>query len=248
MSKWLFILAGVLSFAGDAHAGWYRVENFEGRVGSDAIRLSLQRYESFGSGITVEGSYYRQADQRPVPLYGKVAGDRLELCEITSEAELLKTIIQGSKTPVETTGCPLRLDVTSAGATGTWSRGAETIAVDLTRVAMLDDTGEGVLTGQVEVPFWAQTPTHLFIGIYEKTSAGICMTTLRVTNKATRKIDQEIAFPDDPCDAGMLMTPIYLNVEKGDEDTVFVNYRDGGMGFAKTFGFDAGATRYRPVD
>lgn len=248
MSKWLLILTGILAMAGDARAGWYHVENFEGRVGSDTIRLSLQRYDGFGSGITVEGSYYRDSDLTPVALYGKAAGGSLELCEITSEAELLKTIIQGSKTPVETAGCPLKLHVTPDRATGTWFDGAETRAVDFTKVATLDDTGDGALTGDVEIPFWAQMPTQVFIGLYSQTSSGICMTKLRVGNKATGKIEQEIAFPDEPCDAGMLMTPIYLNVEIGDDEAVLVNFRDGRMGFARSFKFDAGTNKFRQVD
>ena len=48
----------LLMQSGNAVAGWYQVENYEGSVGPNPVHLSLQRYASFGSGITVEGSYF----------------------------------------------------------------------------------------------------------------------------------------------------------------------------------------------
>ncbi|TPN60374.1 hypothetical protein FJ981_02250 [Mesorhizobium sp. B1-1-4] len=59
-----------------AVAGWYHVENYEGSIGPDPVHLSLQTYDSFGSGITVEGSYFYDAGQSPIALYGTVSGTR----------------------------------------------------------------------------------------------------------------------------------------------------------------------------
>ncbi|WP_206534608.1 hypothetical protein, partial [Mesorhizobium sp. M7D.F.Ca.US.004.03.1.1] len=64
----------VLLLTGEAFAGWYQVENYEGSIGAKPVHLSLQRYDSFGSGITVEGNYFYDAKQIPIAVYGKISG------------------------------------------------------------------------------------------------------------------------------------------------------------------------------
>ena len=234
--------------SGKAFAGWYQVENYEGSIGSNAVHLSLQRYGSFGSGITVEGSYFYDARQSPVAIYGTADGARLSLCEISDDREFERVLIMGSKTPVDTAGCPFTLDVGESGATGFWSKGADKYPVTLKKVASLDDTGDLKMEGTVEVPFWAQTATDRFAGTYTKSDAGICMTRLRVINKKKGKAVQEIGFDDPDCNAGMLMTPIYMNVQKWVEagkDVISVNFRGGGAGYTEDYAFNSKAKKYR---
>jgi hypothetical protein len=170
-----------------------------------------------------------------------VDADSVRLCEISGEQEFQKVLIVGSKTPVDTTRCPFSLTVNQTGATGAWNDGAASHPITLRKVATMDDTSDAAMTGTVEIPFWAQTANQMFSGIYEKTASGICMTTLRVINKASGVVDQEIRFPDDPCDAGMVVTPIYMNVEKFTETGtvgIAINFRDGGMGYSQAYKFD----------
>jgi hypothetical protein len=231
----------LLTLAGQAHAGWYHVENFEGTIGEKPVHISIQKYDGFGSGIAVEGSYFYDAKRTPIPIYGKVVGDTLQLCEILNEEQFQKTLIVGSKTAVDTASCPLSLSVSATGVSGTFKEGDITHPVELRKTASLDDTADGIVEGVVEIPFWAQTDAYMFSGLYEKTELGICMTRLRVIEKTGGKVHQEIRFGDDQCDAGMVMTPIYMNVEKftdGGRDTIAVNFRDGGMGYSQTYKLD----------
>jgi hypothetical protein len=231
----------------EAVAGWYHVENYEGFIGPYPVHFSLQTYDSFGSGITAEGSYYYDAKQSPVAIYGNANGKELTLCEISDDAELDRILIVGSKTPVITAGCPFSLVLEESEITGTWSRDANQFPVSLRRVAGLDDTGSGRIEGTVEIPFWAQTAAHRFSGIYTNTDSGICMEKLQIVNKGSRKVDQEIAFDKNDCNAGMLMTPIYLNVEKQPQngvDVVSVDFRDNRAGYSTDYIFNRAAGRY----
>ena len=248
--RFILAIACVLSLAGKAAAGWYRVENYEGFIGSAPIHLSLQRYDGFGSGITVEGSYFYDAKQRPIALYGKIDGSSLSLCEITDDKESDRVLVVGSKTPVDTKGCPFSLEVGEDGATGSWNKGADKHPVTLKKVASLDDTGDLKLDGAVQIPFWAETPAERFAGIYTKSDAGICMTKLQVINKKKSKVVQEIGFDDPDCNAGMLMTPIYMNVQKwveGGKDVISVNFRGGGAGSAEDYGLSPKTGKYHKL-
>jgi len=238
----------VLLLTGEAVAGWYQVENYAGTIGPDPVHLSLQRYDSFGSGITVEGSYFYNAKQRPIAVYGTVDGTKVSLCEIADDKEFYRVLVMGSKTPIDTAGCPFVLDVNADGAAGSLSTGADKLPVVLKKVASLDDTSDAKIDGTVEIPFWAETAADRFAGIYANTSAGVCMTTMQVIKKSSGKVVQQIRFDDDDCNAGMLMTPIYMNVEKGVEhgkDIISVNFRGGGAGYTTDYVFNRATRKYQ---
>ena len=231
-----------------AAAGWYHVENYEGSLGPFPIHLSIQTYKGFGSGITVEGSYFYDAKQSPIALYGKANGTKLVLCEIADNNEFNRVIIVGTKTPIGTTGCSFFIDLNESGATGTWSQHTTKYPVTLKKVATLDDTGDGKIDGAFAIPFWAQTATSMFSGIYTKTGSGMCMAKMQIINKTSKKVDQEITFDKGDCNAGMLMTPIYLNVQKFSKkgsDVISVNFRNGGAGYATDYIFDKKAKQFR---
>jgi hypothetical protein len=243
----LFAVVFFCLLSGRAVAGWYHVENFTGSVGPYPVHVSLQTYDSFGSGITVEGSYYYDSKDNPIPLYGTNKNGEVALCEISDDKTFDRVIVVGSKTPVDTTGCSFSLGVDDHGAAGTWSNGTKSYPVTLKKVATLDDTGDAKLDGTVEIPFWAQTASHMFVGDYANSSDGLCMRKLAVIDKATKTVDQLIGFDDDDCNAGMVMTPIYMNVEKSGSGTaalISVDVRDGKMGHSKDYRYDAATNRY----
>jgi hypothetical protein len=224
LRKYIFAFVCFWSLAGKAFAGWYHVENYEGTVGSTPIHLSLQIYKGFGSGINVEGNYFEDKTRSTVPLYGKIEGKKLRFCEIADDKEFQRIMVYGSKKPVDTSNCPLSIELTDDTAKGTWTKGEIQSPVVLRKIAMLDDTGEGIVEGKVEIPFWAQTVTHTFSGIYTKSDIGICMKKLLVIDKHNGKISQEIISDDEDC-AGKAMTQIYRNVEKwtGKKNMISVN-------------------------
>jgi hypothetical protein len=246
----LFIsaISCVLLLTGEAVAGWYQVENYEGTIGPNPVHLSLQTYDSFGSGITVEGSYFYDTKQSPIAVYGKVSGTSVSLCEIADDKEFDRILAVGLKTPVDTSRCPFSLDMNESGATGSLSKGADKLPIILKKVASLDDTGDAKIDGTVEIPFWAETAADRFAGVYAKTSLGICMTKMQVIKKTSGKVVQQIRFDDDNCDAGILMTSIYMNVEKAVErgkDIISVNFRGGGAGYTMDYTFDRKTGKYR---
>src|SRR5689334_2587011 len=94
------VVFGLLLFSGKAVAGWYQVDNYEGSIGPNSVHLSLQRYAHFGSGITVKGSYFYDAKQSPIAIYGTADGSTVTLCEIADDKEFQRVLVMGSKTPV----------------------------------------------------------------------------------------------------------------------------------------------------
>ncbi|QPC93653.1 hypothetical protein [Mesorhizobium sp. INR15] len=250
--KMRFVSVAVCSllFSGKAFAGWYHVENYEGFLGPNPIHFSIQTYDGFGSGITVEGSYFQDAKQTPITIYGRVSDGKLGLCEISDDKEFYRILTMGSKTPVDTSGCPFSLEMNETGATGTWSKGTEKYPVTLKKVASLDDTHDQKIDGSVDIPFWAQTATERFSGTYTSTGAGICMEKMQVIHKRSGRVAQEIRFKDEDCNAGMLMTPIYENVQKFTEkssDTISVNFRDGRAGYSMDYVFNKKTKKYQHV-
>lgn len=248
--RFIFAIFCVLLLGGNASAGWYHVENYQGTIGSQPVHVSLQTYDSFGSGITVEGSYFYDAKQSPIAVYGKLNGTALVLCEIADDKELDRVLVIGSRTPVDTTGCPFSLDIGKSGATGTWSKGPDRMPITLKKVASLDNTGKAEIDGTVEIPFWTQTATHRFAGVYEKAGFLACMTKLQVINKKKKKVVQEIEFRGDDCNAGMLMTPIYMNVQKQRErnfDIISVNFAGGSSGYTQDYVFSARTMKYHQL-
>jgi hypothetical protein len=87
----------------------------------------------------------------------------------------------------------------------------------------------------------------MFVGVYTKTDDCIFMEKMRVIDKATQAVDQEIGFDKDDCDAGMVMTPIYMNVEKSgkkDAGPISVDFSGGRMGYTKDYFFNPATKRY----
>lgn len=246
--SFLFSAICLLLSGGKAAAGWYHVENYEGLAGPEPIHLSIQRYDGFGSGITIEGSYYMDAKRSPVAIYGTAKGSKLTLCEISSAKQFHRVIVMGSKKPVDTSRCRLSLTLDESGAAGEWIKNSTKYPVTLRKVAALDDIGDGKIDGTVEIPFWAQTRSYMFLGIYANAGSGICMQKLQVINKSSKDVAQEIVLADNNCGAGMLMTPIYMNVEKDQTkgvEGIGVNFRDGGAGYTINYVFNRKTKRFQ---
>ncbi|HTO27911.1 MAG TPA: hypothetical protein VL017_04915 [Devosia sp.] len=241
MRRLTLAIAALSLLSQGAAAGWYQVDNYEGTLGPNAIHLSLQTYD-FGSGITVEGSYFLEGQKVPAVVYGHSLDGKIRLCEIADDAEFDSKLIQGSATPFDTSDCPIALEIGDDGLVGTWVADGASHAITLAKVASLDDTGDGTVVGTVIIPFWDHTSSHMFSGIYAQGDTGICMESLRLINKQTSQVDQEISFDDnDLCAAGTVMTQIYRNVETYDDSTgraVLVSFADGRWGYEVDYRVD----------
>ncbi|WP_456311251.1 hypothetical protein [Serratia proteamaculans] len=200
--------------AGSAHAGWYVVDNYEGSIGAWPIHLSLQEYDSYGSGLNIKGSYYYDKYHAPIPLYGKRTADALELCEVHGADDYDRALVQGTKKGFDTQSCPFRLALKAGELTGHWQQGEKRYAVALKHTASLNNTAEERISARhVDIPFWGQTPTHSFIGHYQASTDGIAIDSISVINKKTGNTDQTINPQRPPCQFGFYMTAIYQNME-----------------------------------
>lgn len=225
MMKIITVLASVtlLLFVSSVHAGWYEVKNYVGTIGTASVHLSLQTYGYIDGNPNdhwrVDGSYYYDAHRIPIPLQGQklvqghhLPGGRLVLCEAVLPPAYPWTPSVPASAAVHPAPCPIALTITGDRASGEWNDGKRTMSIVLHQVGSLDDTGSVAvpIDGVVEIPMWYHTKNHLLLGVYGSSEGcPVSMLHLQLVNIATGRIDGDIPFP---CEAGMLMTPIYANV------------------------------------
>lgn len=201
-----------------ALAGWYEVANYVGQIGDEPIHLSLQKYEHFGSGLNIRGSYYLDRQMAPVALYGQLgAAGGLALCEISTEEEFERVILRGSATPVDTSHCPIQMNLREGFAKGSWLRDGQRQAAALREIGRLDNTGTLTITKGFEVPFWGQTAGHVFFGAYQQQGA-TAQVSIKVVNKHSGSVVQRLRPEHHGCSFGFFMTPIYMNLAHDGRD------------------------------
>jgi hypothetical protein len=194
-------------------ASSYQVKNYRGHIGKYPIHISLQHYKSFGSGLEFKGSYYYDKQLKPIPLYGKYNKDgNVELCETHDAADFSSVFVQGTKEQINTDSCQFLLTFSASGAVGEWRNSNKKLTVNLQMTGNLDNKNNGHLHGIMEIPFWGQTQKHSFIGVYESSTSGIKINRIKVMDKQSKKVFQEFN-PQENCDFGFLMTPIYMNID-----------------------------------
>jgi len=206
-------------------AGWYEVRNYTGTLGSHSVHMSLQTYVWLQQGKPgkVDGSYYYDEHRIPIALHGEQqAENQLALCEEP-----------GKK-------CPITLTVTDQGASGTWNDGKRTLPINLQQVGRLDNTDESkqLLEGSVEIPMWSHTKDRMFLGVYGVQALAetyqvpfITMKTIKEVEIKTGRLVRTLDVDDM---AGLLMTPIYMNVEasvQGKGLNLLIQHGGGRMGY-----------------
>ena len=248
-NNWVVLFGVLLSWTIVAHAGWYVVDSYEGHIGPYPVHLSLQK-EDFGSGLNMEGSYYYDSHHAPIPLYGKMVGTTIEVCEVHNASEYEKYLVQGSRHGFATGGCAFKLTSGDNILRGTWQDPTHRYDVSLTRTASLDDTASpGTTKGDVRVPFWGQTSTHSFVGLYQGTADGLAIHRIEVINKKTGKVDQIIDPQLYGCQFGFFTTPIYMNLEsETDASSIRLNcYSKGQYDNTVEYRFDRANHSYRAI-
>ncbi|WP_191486805.1 hypothetical protein [Pseudomonas sp. FEN] len=209
-------------------AGWYEVRNYTGTLGSHSVHMSLQTYMWLQQGQLgkVDGSYYYDEHRIPIALHGKQQTEKqLELCEEPDKK------------------CPITLTVTDQGASGTWRDGTRTLPINLQQVGRLDNTDDNnqLLEGNVEVPMWSRTQDRMFLGVYGIQAPVETYQVPYITMKAVKEVEIKTGNlvrtleVDDM--AGLLMTPIYMNIEatvQSNGVNVLIEHGDGRMGYDET--------------
>ncbi len=145
---------------------------------------------------------------------------KMVLCEATPPDTLGDSPVVPKPTSARPNPCPIELSVESGKVTGIWNDGKKSLDIRLQEVAQLDNTDDKSQeikpSGDVEIPMWYHTKTHLLLGIYQQAQdCAFSMRKLRFINIRTGKTDKEMAFE---CGAGTVATSIYSNVWQGSSD------------------------------
>ena len=222
-------------YASSACAGWYEIKNYVGTVGSAPVHISLQTYDYINHGEPsqwrIDGSYYYDAHRIPIPLQGQRKPDgQMVLCEAAEPLSVAESPLVPKASATHPVPCPITLKFAEDSASGEWNDGKKILPIALHQVGNLDDTHAIRLEGIVEIPMWHRTKSHMLLGIYQSSEGcPVSMRYLRLINIATGRIDKDIPFT---CDAGMITTPIYLNVSRGPSAReVTVGFQGGRMGY-----------------
>ncbi|WP_155510367.1 hypothetical protein [Pseudomonas fluorescens] len=250
-SKRKVVLAAVtlLSIPINARADWYIIDNYKGKIGSNNVHVSLQRYEHFGSGKNINGSYYYDSRSAPIPLYGRHESSTIELCETHNERDYEINFNSGNENGVKMHFCPFKLTESEDGLRGVWKSKEKIYKALLKHNNSLNsETKQITRQEKIEIPYWGQTPTHSFIGIYQKNENGIYIDKINTINKATGEIEQTINPQSQACQFGFYMTSIYQNIEnKKEASQVRFNCYSTKVDIIEDYKFDAESRKYLSI-
>ncbi|URK89242.1 hypothetical protein LP421_30435 (plasmid) [Rhizobium sp. RCAM05350] len=217
-------LAFLFLSCNSAYTGWYQIKSYEGTIGSLPVHLSLETFDKLNgeTDTHIVGSYYYDAHRVPLRLDGKLlrSGD-IALCKSDLRPGEPRT------NQVVESRCKFTLQVSSNNLTGSWKTGTMSFDVQLHQVGQLDNNDEERIEGRVEIPMWYHTKKAMFVGVYGKID--ICEKIVMSELKTVGILDGNVlgnvplAEPEEDadgdalrCEAGLLMTEIYSNVEFGD--------------------------------
>lgn len=242
-AKMKFITISLFLTSVNAHANWYVVDNYEGKIGSTNVHVSLQKYEYFGSN-NIRGSYYYDRYSAPIPLYGQRTSSTMKLCEVHSNWEYELDVSLENEDKMHP--CPFTLTEIDDVLKGIWQNKSSTHKVLLKHSNSLNGESNQIERREgIEIPYWGQTPTHSFIGIYQKNENGIYIDKINTINKATGKIDQTINPQSKTCDFGFYMTSIYQNIEsKKNPPQVRLNCYSTKSDISNNYKFDRKSNKY----
>ncbi|MGQ3277303.1 MAG: hypothetical protein ACT6WE_12165, partial [Shinella sp.] len=223
-SSFFWTLSFLLLSFNSAHAGWYQIKNYEGMIRNRLVHVSLQTFGKLnGKADThVVGTYYYDTHRIPIKLDGNLLPDgNMALCE----SDLRPGEPQTNE--VIKRRCVFSLLASSNNLTGSWKSGSTSFDVQLRQIAELDNNDEERIEGRVEIPMWYHTGKAMFVGVYGKIDVceKIVMSELKIVSIFDGTVlgnmpltePAEEANPNDLlCEAGVLMTEIYSNVEFGD--------------------------------
>jgi hypothetical protein len=233
----------LVCFSCSASNSWYVVNNYEGIIGKYPVHLSIQSYD-FGEGIKTEGSYYYDKYNAPIALYGIETSATMSLCEVANGKEFDKYIVNGAKYVSE--NCSFKLSKSNSNLQGIWNKNGAELNVSLKLVSSMDNTSiSGSDDGTIDIPFWGQTGTHSFIGVYGSGENGLFINKIKVINKKNGALVQIIAPQKHGCEFGFYMTSIFQNIDSGsDKSQITLNCYSTGSDFSVMYEFDKKQQQY----
>lgn len=218
----------------------YVINNYEGTIGKYPIHISLQSLDE--NRINISGSYYYDKFHSVIALYGKQTRDSIELCEVSNKKDYEKYLVQGH---YDFKDCPFKLIKIGKELKGIWQNSKSTLDVSLFQTSSIYKSTLVSYNEKVEIPFWAQTQTHSFIGIYEKAlGGGIAIDKIKVLDKKDGRVIQVIDPQLYNCRFGFFMTRIFENVDNFNSSIISLNCYSVKEDVATHYSFNKRKNRY----
>jgi len=191
-------------------AGWYEVYTFKGRIGKYPITLSFQKNDGYWGKkekYNLIGLYKYDKFNTPITLKGYIKDKKVELFVVKNKEKLEK----------------FAFDFSTTTSIGTWNYLKKNSSLPLTLKYMhtVDDRGSSVYFKGLEVVQKVSFKKYYFVAVYEldkKMPTMTFMSSLKIIDKRTNKLFQEIKFTDDSKEVGNIMTSIFDNIEGIEEE------------------------------
>ncbi|WP_223533266.1 hypothetical protein [Pseudomonas sp. GL-RE-20] len=231
-------------------ADWYVIDNYKGSIGPYQIHISLQKYDDYGSGQNIRGSYYYDKHLASIPLYGRYSSSSIELCEIHNNREYETYLNLGRNDGFNMHSCSFKLTKNGDDLVGVWQGEKKSYEVLLKHTSSFDsERKQKITTEKIEIPFWGQTPAHGFIGIYQEDENGAYINKVNIIDKTTGEIVQTFNPQLHGCDFGFFMTTIYQNIEsKKERSQVRLNCYSTKSDIFSDYRYDSENHRYLFID
>jgi hypothetical protein len=210
MKKSILTLFVCLLMAGTTQAGWYVCYNYKGKIGNRPIRLSLQLLRGFGEdkeAITVKGVYMFDNVNEPIVLNG-ILNEKTHI--------VLKETVNNQPNAM--------MDFLFYGnkIKGTWMnlKNMQPEALELEKTGELIDTLAANKVATIDIMQSASLKDKYLVGVYSKkaNTDKAVMNKLKIIDKHTNKVSQEIDLSKVKTASGNVWTIIYGNTLVDDID------------------------------
>ena len=226
------IILLLLLIAIQVKAGWYEVYTFKGRIGKYPITLSFQKNDGYWGKkekYNLIGLYKYDKFNTPITLKGYIKDKKVELFVVKNKKKLEKFMFDFSTTKSD----------------GIWSNLKKNSSLPLTLqyIHTIDDRGSSDSFKGLEVVQKVSFKKYYFVAVYKldkKMPTMAFMSSLKIIEKQSNKLFQEIKFTDDSKEVGNIMTSIFDNIEAVEEKKklFYLNNNLGRMGDTFIFCWD----------
>lgn len=204
--KKIFIFFIILIF-NKLYAGMYEVYNYKGYIGNEAIYLTYQIMDDSETKKEIKGLYKYEKDNNPLKISGFINKTKNEIL-----------IYKFTDTKKENSIFELHID--NNYLEGIWSDLNEfkKLSVSLELESTLNDVNKNYIFENIEVLQTNSLKDFYFVCSYfnKINISSAQIDTIRIINKKTNKIFQEISLSDYEQSFGNLMTIIYDNIDNVD--------------------------------
>ncbi len=210
--KKIFLFSIGLFFMMHASAGWFICYVYKGMIGKDSVVLFLQMTPHYSDmenkDLPVHGVYINKKSNEPVSLEGF-------FYRINNKVQLIHRDQHGKQTQL------IEFPFSSpALINGTWSDSNENKKVSLINTGSMIDTLYMDSTKPIDILMDTSLKDAYLVGIYSREVSGsnnsAKMDKLKVIDKKTGKLAQEIDLSDLDFECGNVFTILFKNVQLRD--------------------------------